>query len=379
MGITMGGNQKVNGFTVQDMLINTTFVFALTIICTLAAFHMTLQHIYIQSLIRTRLQQDPLTLTKKNKLIRQLFIICVISSTLCTWFDCARFVFCYLTDKPLTYLSFRNKIMATADFLYYFALIIFYSIAIYRMQLSFAGTSYELNHCILYFFRILIIVSFILAGFYCSYLFALPVSIEGGFAYYACLIPPICLCIIDFILNTSLLILFISKLKTLLSERLLYCDKNLLLNPKSYVYKSSKDLLVVMTRHTLLFGITIITNQLWFIAQLLKKFIVSNSVDYHVSTYTFRVLSCTVNCIALFFSSEENFDLYKSYCKCCHKALQKCFIPKYADALQPIVKLSINDYDQSELLYPVGTASSSITKKVHAQRNEITKAPNDLR
>ena len=109
----------------------------------------------------------------------------------------------------------------------------------------------------------------------------------------------------DFILNSSLMILFIYKLRqvSLMNDNI------------------DRTIIDVMTRHTLLFGSAVITNQLFFIG-LIVTFITDTFLWY---IYVLRGFENLANIIVLYLSLQVNNTLYLSICKSCHIKLRDCF------------------------------------------------------
>ena len=69
--------------------------------------------------------------------------LCVSVSTLCEWADLIRHIICYSSHRDLYFYPINN-IMGCADLLYYIGSILFYIIAMLRLQISFHGTRYAI-------------------------------------------------------------------------------------------------------------------------------------------------------------------------------------------------------------------------------------------
>ena len=149
-------------------------------------------------------------------------------------------------------------------------------------------------------------------------------------------IPMITIGVIDFILNISLLYLFIDKLKQILQVRLLFSsDVYRLINDdinsqeeEDHDSTQSRDLLRLMTRHAILFGIAIITNQVWYITVLVQY---NQNINFYLSHFCFRTLENTANVIVLFLGLKANWNCYMCLCGCCHRNIQTCFIKAIHD------------------------------------------------
>eukprot|EP01084_Bolivina_argentea_P279121 477139_1 len=261
--------------TRSELLVNLVIVSCFVFLCTIIWYTLIFQLFCANNIqLKISKQKEPTHIISK-----MLLFWCVTLSTLSTWSDLSRLAICYIFNKNL--YSFKiNQVMAFADFFCYCASILFYLIAISRLQISFRNTNYTINTYVLSFFYVLITISFILAIYYTITICLAPSNQAHSFWVTFDTIPLIAICIIDFTLNTSLLILFISKLKQLLSVTL--AKYNL-------PHRLTSDLLLLITRHTILFTLVIITNQIWFIIILLRTYVIPQDIDFHASDFTFRV------------------------------------------------------------------------------------------
>ena len=134
----------------------------------------------------------------------------------------------------------------------------------------------------------------------------------------------IAICGIDLVLNTSLLFIFVCKLKQILQLKY-NIDPSVYSALVSHKGEGSQphELLKLMTRHTILFGIAIITNQIWSISVLLQ---LNRNINLIVSNFCFRALENTANCMVLFLSLKANEKWYLWLCRICHTQIQNCFI-----------------------------------------------------
>eukprot|EP01084_Bolivina_argentea_P034657 64163_1 len=199
----------------------------------------------LSSLLSTQLCMESNRTKDKMDTICKMIILCAFLSTLCNLSDFFRHMISY----PL------NNIMGVADFVYYFTTILFYIIALCRVQISFRNTKYAIHPYILIFLYGLIVLVFMSAMYYTIIVFITPnisyTQNNNNFYLKYDIIPMITIGLIDFIINTSLLTLFISKLKQLLNH-ILPRQKDLtyqLTNKSSSVYISSSNLVLLITRH----------------------------------------------------------------------------------------------------------------------------------
>eukprot|EP01084_Bolivina_argentea_P271708 462406_1 len=255
-----------------------------------------------------------------NIILRIIIVFCAVFSTLCIWCDLARHCICIIYHKDLYYYPLNN-IMGVSDLFYYLAATFFYLVAIIRLQISFLGSKYAIHKSILFILYSLITITFFGSIYYSIIVFLTPKGNTTFWDYYD-KIPMIVIGGIDFVLNTSLLILFIIKLNQLLATTLLHCDARKLNHPQSKIYTLTSNLLIVMTRHSILFSFSIVVNQMWYIIVLIQM---SYQIELHFTTFCFRALENLSNCIVLLLSFNRNLSSYMYICGCCHKSIQKCF------------------------------------------------------
>eukprot|EP01084_Bolivina_argentea_P279123 477142_1 len=338
----MSNDPLSNHLTRLDLLISIGFLLICALLCTLTSITL------IPQVIKDK-EQIPQQ-KKKMALISKIFLIsCACVATMDVYADLFRHVMCYIFKKDLYYYPLNN-IMGFADFLYYFGSVLFYLIAISRLQISFHSTHYAINCYILLFFYTLIAATFILGTFYTMIVFLTPkdsntnktndFSDHNFWAYYDT-IPMIMLGVIDFILNTALLILFVSKLNQLTSSKLLNCDRNIFRNKNAEIFRTSSKLFMIMTRHTILFTFAIAANQIWYIAVLVQ---LNFDVPYFITSFCFRSLGNATNCIVLFLSFKQNLVCYLTICQCCHHNIRKCFITNIGSKFNVVHNENQNNY-----------------------------------
>eukprot|EP01084_Bolivina_argentea_P270227 459441_1 len=337
---THPGSQLTN----TDVLYSAAFIASFALICMIVSITL-----ICQLLIRP--------VDKIPTISTILIIFCVICSTLCEMADLSRHIICYILNKDL-YFYPLNNIYGGADLLYYLGAISFYLIAVFRLQIHFHGTNYAMKYWVLSFFYILIAISFLLSIFYVTIVFMIPANDTASsnaynYTFYVKwdTIPLIVMAIIDFVLNSSLLIAFVIKLKQLLTATLSEQDiYNLKIDKYCYLYNPSAKVLLIITRHSILFGLTIITNQLFYTELLIRMYIIPTTYDIHFSNFCFRALENTLNCIALFLSLQSNLGTYASLCGCCHMAIQNCFLRNIARKIGFEYNANIERYEKKRLL-----------------------------
>ena len=241
---------------------------------------------------------------------RNTQIICSIGCMLNIYSDLSRFIVALAINTNNLWHDPMTQIYAHADAVYYLGAISFYIIAILRLNKVFTNTSYEINTYYLVFIYTLIFISICTAIYYCL----IVAILLGGnservmhnfFKYDGP--ATILLMIIDFILNSNLMILFVYKLRQLLI---------------STQYLSSTSMIDVMTRHTILFGIAIGTNQLFFMSLVIGIF--DGTLTWFV--YIFRSTENLINIIVLYLSLSINRDVYMRFCGKLNNMMKACCV-----------------------------------------------------
>ena len=252
-----------------------------------------------------------------------LIKVCIIASTLCVVCDDIRWSICAIMDKSEVFYP-MNQIMSFADLFYYIGALSFYTIAIYRLYISFLDTIYSINPCIIRFFIVSLIIQALGATYYCIIVALQPKEDKNAFFLKYNSISSITLMSNDFILNLSLLLLFISKLKESLTDTLVSSSIQEIGSSMDTVSQNMVDLI---TRHSLLFGLAIITNQLFLGSQMI---VFSNigftKFKYHFIIFICRSIENTANCVVLFLGLKPNRKLYFNICGKCHLLLAGCFM-----------------------------------------------------
>ena len=130
---------------------------------------------------------------------------------------------------------------------------------------------------------------------------------------------------IDLLLNTSILTIFIKKMRQTVNafdegmssrlERSLKVERNI------------NALSNVTTRHALLFSIALFTNQCFFIHQFIGYYYAS--VDDNAYTgYSLRTVECFGNILVIWLLLRINYTAYICLCKRCHICVAKCCYKK---------------------------------------------------
>ena len=135
--------------------------------------------------------------------------------------------------------------------------------------------------------------------------------------------------IIDFILNLSLTIVFIYKIKHKDSlEGIEIADDYRLTSVASSNFDYSTDkraIWNVLIKHCILFGIVLFINQSFYISIILSRLSIVKEVitTQFVQNHTIRSIENVVNIVVLWLVLKINNDKYICLCKCWHKCILK--------------------------------------------------------
>ena len=247
-----------------------------------------------------------------------------MASTLCVYCDFIRYTICAVysinaESYPL------NQIMCIADFLLFVGDGAFYTLAIYRLYISFLDTVYMIRRSVIHLFTAMILVQCVAALYYCVFVALQPKSPENANAFFARFLTPVValLAINDLILNGSLLMLFVSKLRASLTDTLV---SNSIEQIGSSLDTISNTMVDVICRHSLLFGFAIISNQLFFISNINVFLLWRNIDDLHFTVFCCRALENVSKSLVLFLGLKQNRHFYTKMCMQCHKGLAFCFV-----------------------------------------------------
>ena len=268
---------------------------------------------YVSVLLCNKLLNHSSHNMKMSKLFRNTQIICSIGCSLNIYSDFSRFIVALAINTNDLWHDPMTQIYSHADAFYYLGAISFYIIAILRLNTVFQNTAYEINKYYFYFVCTLIVISICTATYYC-FIVAILLGGTGDhvqemfFKYDGP--ATIILMIIDFILNSNLMVLFVYKLH------------QLLVSTQYIVESNSNSMVDVMTRHTILFGIAIGTNQLFFVSLVIGIF--EGALSWWV--YIFRSTENLVNIIVLYLSLSINRDIYMRFCGKINNAVKTCCV-----------------------------------------------------
>ena len=262
---------------------------------------------------------------------RGTIMICILTCISSTIIDSIRVESCYF-DTLCDINDTNIALKMAADGLFFFTTIIFYIILIGRCYLTFRDTEFELKKCTIIFISIMIIISVLCM---ISYLIILQFSLYSNILIkYIDAGMTILMSVNDIILNITLLIIFIHKLRSLIVNlgkndvtiRDIEHDESELITNDDAVSSILLDnaqvnLIIVITRHTLLSFYALIFNQIVYLilCSLIFIPIYSDTIQYlSLICYMFRSLDNVVIVSALYLNFGFNLKIYLKLCGYCH-------------------------------------------------------------
>ena len=141
------------------------------------------------------------------------------------------------------------------------------------------------------------------------------------------------------------MILFVAKLKRVFEGSLM---SNSIYEDRSSIDSHSINFAHLIVRHSLLFGIAILTNQIFFIALIMVFWAKGEVADnLHFIVFICRSLENTANCMVLLLGMSKNGWLYDKCCGKLHKGMANCFIGRTQKRLtmQHYMELSAGGID----------------------------------
>ena len=255
-----------------------------------------------------------------NISIKVLTFVATISYTLSTIGDIAHCCIRYQYDLeskewtvPEAYLAFANTIF------YFIGNAAFFTLVFKRIQLSFRVKYY----CMLYFV-VLLLLSVI---FSIIWIFVDMYSINKPVVTYTYYFTKLVIAIstIDTILTLSLFVLFLYKIKNRHNVEEMEHNHSIDHYLRSPLYKDfyhdRKVIWNVMIKHSVLFGIVLLSNVSFYIICILAAYLeLSSSL---ILTFTSRALDNTITIIILWLVLTTNNSKYEHICKFWHVCILK--------------------------------------------------------
>eukprot|EP01084_Bolivina_argentea_P003010 5621_1 len=265
---------------------------------------------------------------------KTLTIITILAYTLCTIGD---IIACVLRYKY--YLSFNILVSCEAylaagkDIIYYYGNVTFFLLIFMRIQ-----TSFQLSKFIMGYLSLLLIISMLSSIAWCGIIFVTANNSDKLATYL--LYPWYPLTISDFLLNFSLFILFIHKIKNKDSmEGLEIADDITIMKKESDLidYNNDKKIILnVMIKHCVLFGIALISNQSWYIVNFAGPVLIkaSSLSKGFIREYTARSIENLINIVILWLVLQINNEKYVKVCGCWHECILKYCMKQDPDMIR---------------------------------------------
>ena len=257
-----------------------------------------------------------------------------------------------LVDAYHAYTSYQTKIEMkethwdnikfTADLLYFIGCTILYINIVGRLYLTFTSTIYHLKTPVMVFIFSLITLSVCVMFMYCYIIIAL--DDKEYFQWSATC--DLTLMIIDILLNTTILSLFVVKLRKLIRNIAINdfassstrrpdldtlgstesLDSSLLYDECTLdVHRKRRDrLITVVARHAILSCIAIICNQSFYAVNSVYYLYAANE-RWTAISYAGREIEGVIISLVLFLNFNFNMKIYTKLCNSCHTCCKNCF------------------------------------------------------
>lgn len=263
-------------------------------------------------------------------------ISCMIFSLATSLCDLSHAIEAY--TRKWTMFDLRlNHITATADVFFVCSMTAVYLFMIGRVYYTFKDSYFQLSNKLTIFFLILIFMNFIIWSIYIGLLLG-ETNFDEAVKNIRNL--EIALLIVDFVLNISLLFLFIHKLHELLISSAVHRqasiplismedkDKERSMTKEDIVLDDDQNYFInIISKHTLLCTCAIFLNLIFYLSNLYSDFITSThpSQSMYLLIYCGRTFGVLINSMVVFFNFKFTVIYYHFFCYFCHFGLNKCF------------------------------------------------------
>ena len=257
-----------------------------------------------------------------SKTYRLLTILCIVSFVICGDGDLIH-VILRLIYFPICGIGIKAEVIPKTiiNAIYYFANISFYSLLLARIY-----NTFNLSKWITFIFCIFIFSFTVESGIYCTIAFVFSWNNDYSAAIHVLKYIGTALSITDFILNLAFFIIFFCQMKYTIID----------IDIQSDMYQKITN---VLTKHVVLFGIAIITNQAFFLWLFYGSLNPMSYIIFSVIAYSLRSLEVTVNVLVLWLVININYDKYIRFCKCCHLWISKCWMKNIEPLQNPYQQL----------------------------------------
>ena len=254
---------------------------------------------------------------------KTLTIITMVAYTICNIGDVIQFTSRSVNDPNFNGFTVpQNNLDGSIHVFYHFGNITFFLLLLSKIRRSF-----QIKRCSMNFLLFLLLLSTIFSALFCFeilYFGGNTSNYEWEDLY---LYPTsIALLVCDFTLNFSLLILFIHKIKNKDSIEGLPSILDVAINESDYG-DTRRKIWNVMIKHCILFGTSLLANQLWYIMITINLSYRYQLQDRGISFLEEHTIRCIENCVNIFILwlvLRINNDKYVSLCKFCHSCALKC-------------------------------------------------------
>ena len=289
-----------------------------------------------------------------------LTIITILAYTLCTIGDISACILRYAYYLSYSELTPIEAYFAGAkDVIYYSGNVTFFILLFQRIQ-----TSFRLSKCTMIYLSSLLTISMLSSLAWCLIVFitaqdSQTLSYDLLFAWYP-------LTISDFLLNLSLFILFLHKIKRKDTIEGVEAADDISVRRRqpslslNYNYDHDHDkqrIWNVMIKHCVLFGIALISNQSWYIVNFAGPILIqaSSLSNGFIREYTARAIENTINVIVLWLVLKINNEKYVKVCKCWHSCILKYCMKEDPD----VIREGFGSHDKQSILIPIGSEDSN--------------------
>ena len=271
-------------------------------------------------------------------------IIFFIGTIAATTGDLLHALISYLNSYTLLSYS-NNPYMILADIGYFIATIVLYILLFGRLYFTFDQTSYKLSKCIVIFYIIVIIESSVMFGLYFY------VWYDSGLIVILLLMV---MTVNDLILNITLTVLFINKIKTLVvtefevsmdADTQIERDSEITFNKRQY------KMINLITKYGILSILIIVLKQefnLWYLFQLV---VLDTSNENVAVGCSLRGVENVINVVILYIGLHFNGNLYERLCGKCHRCCLKCCTRRLKGQIRKMSMYSykrMNDSDDEQ-------------------------------
>ena len=253
-----------------------------------------------------------------NKAYKIITILCMSFMVTCSIGDLIHLIVRFI-DFPNCNGFYQLEVIMISiiDGFYYLANIIFYILLLSRVY-----NTFTLNKIMISVLLILITIAALSSGAYIVLIISFVNNLAKLYDFTKYTVLP--MSIADFILNLNFFGIFWYQMRQTVVD----------IEVESNIYQNISN---VLTKHIVLFGIAIITNQsvfMWSISYSFYDPPINDRIFIMTITYIIRSIEISINMMVLWLVLNINYDKYIYCCKYCHLCVAKCCISKSQHPLQ---------------------------------------------